>query len=348
LISVANEGAGHAVIFAVSGATGSVSPIFDVQPVSISAFVGSNASLSATVSGSQPITYKWMAGTNGASVVDGGTISGATTSTLTFNGISLTNAGSYLLVASNVSGVSTSLVANVNVLSTNVDVTSPSDTIVAVDGTSPAAEVVAMAIDDTTSKYLNFGLDGDQAAPFVGPVGLIVTPAAGPTVVVGLRIYTANDAVERDPIDYKLDGSNDGTNFVAIASGSLSLPDGRNPGAQPLDPLAQFNQEVLFTNGNSYTDYRLLFSHVKNDATANSVQIGEVEFLGTVGQATTPQVSIAKNADGTITISSSIAGTLESTVNLSSSPTWQNEGAINTTVTVTPSEAHKFYRVTTQ
>jgi hypothetical protein len=60
---------------------------------------------------------------------------------------------------------------------TLVDVTTPGDPITSFGGNSPANEPVANAINNTTSKYLNFGTDGDTSAPFVGPVGLIVTPS---------------------------------------------------------------------------------------------------------------------------------------------------------------------------
>jgi hypothetical protein len=340
------EGTGHSAIFAVSGATGSVAPIFDVQPVSTNAYVGSTISLSASVSGSQPISYQWLSGTNGTLVSNGGSISGATSSTLTFTGIALTNGGGYRLVASNASGSSTSLVAQVNVISTNLDITSASDTITNVGGSSPDAEVVMFAVDDTTQKYLNFGADGDTAAPFLGPVGLIVTPAVGSTVVSGLRVYTANDAVERDPVDYKLEGSNDGTTFTLISQGPLALPDGRNASGQPIDPIALINQEVLFSNTAGYTSYRLTFANVKNNATANSVQIGEIELLGTTGTGTvTPQLTISKGGDGSITLTSSAPGTLESTTALSDNATWQSEGPINGSTTVTPTGTMKFYRV---
>ncbi len=100
------------------------------------------------------------------------------------------------------------------------DITAPTDTIVLVNGVDdgdgaagapPAAEGVINALDNTTSKYLNF-LDLGS--------GFTVTPAVGPKVVTALRFYTANDAVERDPASYLFEGSNDGTNFTTIASGS--------------------------------------------------------------------------------------------------------------------------------
>ena len=161
------------------------------------------------------------------------------------------------------------------------DITLPSDPVVLVNGTNdgdtdsgppPVAEGVANAINDTTQKYLNF-LDLDS--------GFMVTPSFGPSVVTGLRLYTANDSVERDPASYILEGSNNGVAgpFAVISQGPLSLPAGRNPAGTPIPDLALNYQEISFGNAAAYTTYRLTFPTLKDAASANSMQIGEVEFL---------------------------------------------------------------------
>src|SRR5204863_6476736 len=111
-------------------------------------------------------------------------------------------------------------------------------------------------------KYLNF--DKLNA-------GFTVTPSAGDTVVTGLRLTSANDAVERDPTSFVLSGSHDGNVFTEIARGGI-----------PDFTARFFTVEVAFTNTAAYAQYRLLFPTVRNAATANSVQISEVEFLGYV------------------------------------------------------------------
>jgi hypothetical protein len=163
-------------------------------------------------------------------------------------------------------------------------------------------------------------------------------------VVTGLRVYTANDATERDPIDFKLEGSNDGATYTTVASGALALPLTRNAGGQAIDPLTLANQEVSFPNSAGYTTYRLTFNNVRDNASANSVQIGEVEFLGTSG-AGSASLSIARNSDGTITITSSGPGTLESTTSLNPPVSWNNEGAINGSTTLPATGAMRFFRV---
>src|SRR5258705_6580685 len=84
------------------------------------------------------------------------------------------------------------------------DVTQPGDPIVPTSNNSPGSEGVANAIDNQPTKYLNFDILN---------TGFTVTPNAGASLVTGLTLTSANDAPERDPSSYLLQGSLDGTNF---------------------------------------------------------------------------------------------------------------------------------------
>jgi len=160
------------------------------------------------------------------------------------------------------------------------DVTMPGDFIQVVNGVNdddsnagppPAAEGVEHAIDNFGQKYLNF-LDLGS--------GFSVRPSAGLTLVTGLRLYPANDAEPRDPASYLFEGL-EPSGWVTISSGPLALPSTRNPGgATPLDGLVF--QELSFLNSTPFAEYRLTFPTLKDAAAANSMQIGEVELLGTV------------------------------------------------------------------
>jgi PEP-CTERM motif len=165
------------------------------------------------------------------------------------------------------------------------DVTAPTDLITLVNGVNdgdgnsgapPTNEGVIRAIDNAGQKYLNF-LDLGS--------GFIVTPSLGipqgGTIVTGIRLYTANDAVERDPASYELAGSLNGINFTVISAGALALPAGRNNGGFS-EPLGSNFQTLLFANSTAYTSYRVIFPTLKNAAAANSMQISEVELLGVV------------------------------------------------------------------
>jgi hypothetical protein len=250
-------------------------------------------------------------------------------------------------VVSNSTVTASSEAVLLNVLSTMSDVTTPTDTITIFNGSSPAAEVVSNAIDNTTSKYLNYGTDGDQVPPFVGPAGFVVTPAMGSTLVTAVRVYTANDSPERDPAGFKLEGSTDGgATFSLITSNALTLPNDRNALALALDPVNQPNQEVRFANSRSFTTYRWSVSTVKNNSVANSMQVGEVELLG----GTAVRLTITAGPGGSFTINTTAGGELQSTTNLQNNSIWANEGPISTSVVITPTagQPRKFYRVLVQ
>jgi hypothetical protein len=318
------------VFFAVSGTVGSIAPVFVAEPVSFNTNLASTAQISAAVSGSGPLTYFWEKGHNGlfTNLTSAGRISGSTTNVLSITNVTYNDDGYYQLVVTNVAGSVTSSVVYLNVVSDTPVVTVASDPISIFNGSSPSAEMVPQAIDGTTSKYLNFG--ANSYPPFVGPVGLVVTPAMGSTVVTGLRLFTANDSPERDPADYLLEGSIDGgASFTTIATGQVTMPDDRNPEGLAIDPIAEFNREVSFPNQTAYTTYRFSVAHVKNDAIANSMQVGEVQLLGTASTGGGPVVISFANlgggqmqlewSQGTLQSADSVAGPY-STVPGASSP----------------------------
>ncbi len=149
--------------------------------------------------------------------------------------------------------------------------------------------MVEHVIDNVTQKHLNF-LDLGS--------GFIVTPSAGASVVSALRLYSANDAIPRDPASYKLEGGLADGSFTLISEGDLALPDGRNPGGDiPID-ASLFSQEIVFDNSVTYTSYRLTFPTLKDAGAANSMQIAEVEFLGEI--VAPPPLEGDINGNGTV------------------------------------------------
>lgn len=139
-------------------------------------------------------------------------------------------------------------------------------------GAPPANEGVVRVIDGVGQKYLNF-LDLNS--------GFTVT-MLGNTVVNGLRFWPANDAPERDPASYKLEGSTAGPDgpFTLISEGPLSLSTARNAGGTSTALSGGNVQVVDFSNTTPYTSYRVTFPTLRDAATANSLQIAEVDFLG--------------------------------------------------------------------
>jgi len=85
--------------------------------------VGSAAQLSAHASGFGPLSYQWRKG--GVPLSDGGTISGATTATLTIDPVAFTDAGSYDVLVSDSCGSASSNAATLSVDFDDVPLTNP-------------------------------------------------------------------------------------------------------------------------------------------------------------------------------------------------------------------------------
>ncbi len=201
------------------------------------------------------------------------------------------------------------------------DVILPGDSIVSshLNSDSPGGEQVGLAIDNkTTTKYLNFKKLN---------TGFTVTSSAGGSVVTGISLTSANDSPNRDPASYKLEGSNDGAAFTLIAEGAVKAF------------TARFQrQEILFANTAQYSIYRITFPTVSDAATANSMQIAEVEFLGKV-TAARAKLGIS-TAAGKITIT--YTGTLQG-ADAVTGPYTDVAGATSPR-DVAPTAAMKFYR----
>src|SRR6266581_7055625 len=192
------------------------------------------------------------------------------------------------------------------------DITQPGDPIVASSTMSPGSEGVANAIDDQPTKYLNF----DKLN-----TGFTVSPVAGLSLVSGLTLTSANDAPERDPASFTLEGAYDGTNFTLIASGDVPLFTNR------FEKLT-----FLFDNSIPYLQYRVTFPTVANAAAANSMQISEVELLGVLAP---PDVTVPGDP---IVASSTMSPGSEGVANaIDDQPTkYLNFDKLNTGFTVSP------------
>ena len=139
-----------------------------------------------------------------------------------------------------------------------VDITTPGDVVTATSANSPVAEQASNAIDNNIdTKYLNLDILN---------TGFTVASAG---IVEALALTSANGSPERDPASFVLSGSNDGANYVELASGDIPVFGSRSE-----------RQIVPVNSSGSYSTYRIIFPTVAS-TTANSMQIAEVELLGT-------------------------------------------------------------------
>ena len=320
-----------------------------VVPPLAKAYLGTALNISAIANGSPIPTTRWQKQIAGVftDLTDGGTISGSQTTVLTIDPTAYSDSGSFRAIASNTSGSSTSGVVVVTILSTNVDVTTLADSVVDFGNTSTTPSSTDGLVNDNFGSFVTRGSGLNNNAgfpPFAGPVGVVITPYYGSTLITGLRLYPGSEGAQQDPADVKLEGSNNGgTSYTTlIPTTALAIPDDRNPTSATIDPLTTAVQEIRFPNTQPYTSYRLTFNHTKDDNSASALSIGEMELLGLV----VPTVSIAPGAGGGLDITSSVPGTLQSRTSLTSG-VWINEGPIAGTINIIPdpTQPTKFYRV---
>jgi len=177
------------------------------------------------------------------------------------------------------------------------DITTPSDFVRGVpdDGDWPGGGHPALAIDNNVNtKYMHFKGDFDAGDPLMG-AGIQITPADGESIVTGLTFTTANDATECDPVVYALYGSMvsiDGP-YELIACGYID--DFAREEAWPR--FTKNETEIVFDNDVIYEHYQLQFIDIRDIASANSMQIGEIELLGIKLHSTNPEP-----ADGEVSV----------------------------------------------
>ncbi|MFD0964681.1 T9SS type A sorting domain-containing protein [Pseudofulvibacter geojedonensis] len=135
---------------------------------------------------------------------------------------------------------------------------------------SPSGEEVDKIIDgDINTKLLDFDeTDGTGFTVDLGGTSRIAT---------SIEITTANDAEGRDPQDFEVLGSNDGTNFTSIASGVI-----------PCISTRFFKRTLTFTNSTSYSYYRINFSDNECNNVEGIIQVAEVQLIE-------PNLNISEN-----------------------------------------------------
>ncbi len=154
-----------------------------------------------------------------------------------------------------------------------VDITSPGNTIYGypTDVDWPSSESPLKALDNDNRTNYRHKKGEDQ------PTGFVVTPSKK-KVVNRLSFTTADDAPERDPVAFKLYGSNDHVYvgpWTLIASGKID--DFNQETAWPR--LTKNETPILLDNDVAYKHYRLMITEVRDSGSADSMQLAEVELI---------------------------------------------------------------------
>ena len=336
-----------------------------------------NVWLITSNSPSSGVTYQWKKAPRGGGYrdlydsfdlstfvnVSAPNVGGATSPVLVISNATLADSGDYLVVCANQFGSQTSFVATVQVMSTNYSLlvgVGGGDQITkyTADGTSGnGQETYTSAIDQTQQKWLStglggIGLDGNSVAqatvPFVGPVGYVVTPVTGASYVNAIRFYCSNDTPGRDPRDYLLEGSNDGSTWTTLSGGQLlgtmMLPTGRDAGGtgNALNPMTQPLLEVDFANSTSYKSYRLTITNCMEPINTPLMQIAEIQLIGTFVPAPptwvrqpVPTTTLFVGTSPTFTVEATGVGAQAPTFQWYRTPSTLIAGATGSSYTVT-------------
>jgi uncharacterized repeat protein (TIGR03803 family) len=93
-------------------------PLITEQPISVTVPEGATATFSVETATNALLTYQWQVGggNSATNLVNGGNISGSTTSVLIISNVSPTDAGTYSVIVSNLAGTATSTGASLTVL----------------------------------------------------------------------------------------------------------------------------------------------------------------------------------------------------------------------------------------
>lgn len=131
-----------------------------------------------------------------------------------------------------------------------------------------AAEAEAMAFDvNNNTKWLDH--NDWKGAPSVAKPSWVQVKFAEPQAVNALVLTSANDAPARDPENFQVLASNDGTNWVTLAEFIGESFDKRFE-----------RKQFRFVNGLEFSYYRLNITKNKGDDTL--MQVAEIEFVGPV------------------------------------------------------------------
>ncbi len=163
-------------------------PQITSQPASTTVYPGVNIALTSSAIGN-PLNYTWQY--NGAPLSDSGNYSGSATPTLTISAASAANIGAYSLVVSNSAGVVTSAVANIAIVSQDIEQAEA-----AIRSNNPAALFTLNETGDPATNTPAFDFAGGHTAIYGTAVqnGNPNYNIAGPRPANGLPGFSPTNA----------------------------------------------------------------------------------------------------------------------------------------------------------
>jgi len=226
-----------------------------VSSISVTKTVGESVTFNVSASG-QSLVYQWQK--------DGNNINGANNSSYVINAVGVDNAGTYTCVVSNSGGNITSngSVLTVNVPTFSTDITDNGGTITTSNAGVSIPEGIDKSIDNVaTSKY---------CAKVAASTPVWIQYQSPKSVILkSYSMTSANDAQERDPKTWKLQGSDNGTDWIDVD-------------AQTNQTFVNRYEKKTFTvsTTKSYKYFRLYVTD-KYVSTSTHFQLSEWQLFGT-------------------------------------------------------------------
>jgi len=261
-------------------------PQIVTPPISQTVFAGARVNLSVAVTGSRPLIYQWKE--YGTNLVDGGNISGSTTRTLIFNGVTTNNAGIYSVAVSNALGSAQSSDATLSVTSSPpIILTQPTNVTMSPGGAAIFA-VGAIGSQPLSYQWRSNGFnlaDGGNLSGATSSALTILSVTEGNNAIYSVQVSNALGSVlSTNAVLTIIPASASGTRLTTLYSftGGIS---GNTP-----------NGLALGTNGLLYGTTQLGPGSVFSVNTNGTVIAPLVSFGGTNGSL--PRSGLVLASDG--------------------------------------------------
>ncbi|MDB6121360.1 MAG: C-terminal target protein [Pedosphaera sp.] len=308
-------------------------PVITTGPANATANAGASASFSVVAGGTVPLSYQWKK--------DGNAISGATTSSLTLNNVSQSDAASYMVVVSNVAGSATSSAATLTVIEPPVITNQPASRTntagtmatfsVAVTGTSPAYQWLKgtnILVDDgkvsgaTTDTLTLSNVGQSDAAEYT----VAVSNSAGSDTSLAATLTVIDPPViTSQPVSVTV-GAGSSASFTVTANGTAPLSYQWRKGGVD---IAGATTTTLTLNNVSQSDAGNYTVYISN-ATGNATSSTAILTVTSAPVITSQPVSLTRNAGQSATFTVSATGSAPLSYQ------WKRNGT-NMSGTVSPS-----------
>ena len=182
IVSPGNAQLAQNITITIGASTGPVAPAITSQPAAATVSAGKTATFTVAASGTAPLGYFWSKG--GAPLANGGTLSGASTATLTISNVAAGDAGNYSVVVSNSVSTATSTAAALTVIIPPA-ITSPPAGLSVATGSSAQFAVTASGTAPLSYRWLKGGIGLTNGVKFSGVNSNLLTIAAIATTDAG-------------------------------------------------------------------------------------------------------------------------------------------------------------------